>query len=87
MKDALNRFVEANSGKLPTDIAQLKPFFPIAVEDAVLQRYELLRSGNVKDVAETDRFFRLVGEKRFAPVGSGRPMIQIGMEGFIRTGQ
>jgi RNA polymerase sigma factor (sigma-70 family) len=86
-KAALNGFVEAHKGELPTEISQLKPFFPAPVEDEVLQRYELLRSGNVENVPEEDRMFRLVAEKRFAPVGSGRPLVQIGTQGFLRTGQ
>jgi hypothetical protein len=87
MKAALNGFVEANKGELPTEISQLKPYFKVPVEDEVLQRYELLHSGNVNNVPDSDRMFRLVAEKRFAPVGSGRPLIQIGMQGFVRTGQ
>jgi RNA polymerase sigma factor (sigma-70 family) len=86
-KDALNKFLEANAGALPSEMSQLRPFFPSPVEDVVLQRYELLQSGNVKDVAESDRMYRLVGEKRFAPVGSGRPIVSIGTGGFIRAGQ
>jgi RNA polymerase sigma factor (sigma-70 family) len=87
MKDALNKFLEANAGELPSEMSQLRTFFPVPVEDGVLQRYELLQSGSVKDVAESDRMLRLVGEKRFAPVGSGRPIVLIGTGGFIRTGQ
>jgi hypothetical protein len=87
MKTALNGFVEAHKGELPTEISQLKPFFPVPVEDAVLQRYELLHSGNVENVPESDRMFHLVAEKQFAPTGSGRPLVQIGTGGFIRTGQ
>jgi RNA polymerase sigma factor (sigma-70 family) len=87
MKAALNGFVEAHNGELPTELSQLKPFFPVPVEDEVLQRYELLRSGRVENLPESDRMFGLVGEKRFAPVGSGRPLVQIGTQGFHRTGQ
>jgi len=87
MKAALNKFIEANAGELPTEIAQLKPFFPGPVEDGVLQRYEVLRSGNVKDVPELDRSLRLVAERRWAPVGSGRPIVLVGTNGYMRTGQ
>jgi hypothetical protein len=87
MKTALNGFVEAHKGELPTEISQLKPFFPVSVGDEVLLRYELLRSGNIENVLESDRMFHLVAEKHFAPTGSGRPLVQIGTGGFIRTGQ
>jgi hypothetical protein len=87
IRAALNGFLETHQGELPTEISQLRTFFPVSVEDEVLQRYELLRSGNVKDLPESDRMFGLVSEKRFAPVGSGRPLVQIGTQGFLRTGQ
>jgi RNA polymerase sigma factor (sigma-70 family) len=34
--------VNANSALLPTDLAQLKPYFDVPVDDALLQRYQLL---------------------------------------------
>ena len=43
--------------------------------------------GNVQNVPETDKMFRLIAEKPFAPAGSGRRIVQVGTEGFIRTGQ
>ena len=87
IKDALKKFVEANNGELPTTMAQMSPFFPVSINDNLLQRYELLQSGNVKNLPETDRNFRVLAEKRTAAVGSGSPIVQIGTEGFIRTGQ
>ena len=39
---ALNKFSEANEGNLPDNIAQLKPFFDPPVDEAILQRYEVL---------------------------------------------
>lgn len=47
---ALDEYVKANSGQLPTDFSQLKPFFEIPVDDSVLSRYEMLRTGHVKDL-------------------------------------
>jgi len=87
MRSALSGFLEAHQGELPIEIDQLTPFFPVSVEDGVLQRYQLLRSGNIDDISESDRMFGLVSEKPFAPVGSGRPLVKIGMQGFLRTGQ
>jgi RNA polymerase sigma factor (sigma-70 family) len=86
-RDALIEFLKTNNGELPTGMNQLKPFFSIPAEDAVLERYELLQCGNVNKLTELDRNFRLIAEKRTAPIGSGIPIVQIGMQGFIRTGQ
>lgn len=38
---ALDKFIAANNGQLPTDLSQLKPYFEVPVEDAVLQRYQV----------------------------------------------
>jgi hypothetical protein len=43
---SLRKYTEANNGDLPTDLSQLKPFFRVAVDDAVLQRYEIYVTGN-----------------------------------------
>lgn len=43
---AVDRFIEADNGKMPTDISQLKPYFDVPVEDAMLERYEVLPPGN-----------------------------------------
>ena len=43
---SLRKYTEAHNGDLPTDLSQLKPFFSVAVDDAVLQRYEIHVTGN-----------------------------------------
>jgi hypothetical protein len=40
--DAVDKFVAANNGQFPTDIPQLKPYFEVPVDDAMLQRYQVL---------------------------------------------
>lgn len=87
MSTALRGFLDAHHDELPTELSQLKPFFPVTIEDDVLQGYQLVKSGNVNDLEQSDRLFGLVSEKPFAPAGSGRPLIQIGTQGFLRTGQ
>src|SRR5205823_11631170 len=42
LKPALADYLEANKGKFPTDMAQLKSYFESPVEDAVLQRWEII---------------------------------------------
>ena len=39
---ALQLFVQANSGQFPADLAQLKPYFESPVEDAILDRYQIV---------------------------------------------
>src|SRR5207247_9465658 len=41
--------INANAALLPSDLAQLKPYFDVPVEDATLQRYEFLHPGKVHD--------------------------------------
>ena len=38
---ALDKYLEANNQQLPADLPQLKPYFDVPVEDAVLQRYQV----------------------------------------------
>jgi RNA polymerase sigma factor (sigma-70 family) len=42
MRQALLRYMQANNGNFPTDPSQLKPFFDTPIDDAILQRYEVL---------------------------------------------
>jgi RNA polymerase sigma factor (sigma-70 family) len=46
---ALYSFAHANNGQLPTDLAQLKPYLRIPLDDSILERYRLLHSGHVDD--------------------------------------
>lgn len=39
---AVDKFIAANNGQMPTDVAQLKPYFDVPVDDAMLQRYQVL---------------------------------------------
>jgi RNA polymerase sigma factor (sigma-70 family) len=42
--NAVDKFAAANNGQLPTDMSQLKPYFEVPVEDAMLQRYQVLQT-------------------------------------------
>ena len=42
LRPALLQYAEDNSGQFPADLSQLKPYFKSPVDDAVLQRYEIL---------------------------------------------
>ncbi len=39
--EALRKYAAANNGGFPTDLSQLKPYFEVAVDDAILQRYTI----------------------------------------------
>ena len=43
---AVDKFIAANNGQMPTDVSQLKPYFDVPVEDAMLQRYQVLPPGD-----------------------------------------
>ena len=42
LRPALLQYAEDNSGQFPADLSQLKPYFKSPVDEAVLQRYEIL---------------------------------------------
>ncbi len=42
LRPALRQYAEANNEQFPTDLSQLRPYFKSPVEDAILQRYEIL---------------------------------------------
>jgi hypothetical protein len=82
MINALRKYLEVNGGQLPNQLAELKPFLPVSVGDDVLDRYELLHSGNVKDLTEHDRRFSLVSEKKAAADSSTQMMMRMGDTSF-----
>jgi RNA polymerase sigma factor (sigma-70 family) len=60
MAKALRDNTQANGGLVPPDLTQLKAYFQPPVDDAVLARYQVLRSGKLSDIPGDDM---LVGEK------------------------
>ena len=50
MGKALQKYVQANNGQLPTDVSQLTPYFESPVDDATLARYQMIRTGAVGDL-------------------------------------
>ena len=39
---ALQQYAQVNNGQFPTDLSQLKPYFESPIDDAILQRYEIV---------------------------------------------
>jgi hypothetical protein len=50
LQNALRGYAQASNDQLPTDMAQIQPYFQTPVDNAVLQRYSLLRMGSLADV-------------------------------------
>jgi RNA polymerase sigma factor (sigma-70 family) len=50
MGAALANFIAANNGQLPGDISQLQAYFTPPIDGTILQRYQLLQTGNLSDI-------------------------------------
>jgi RNA polymerase sigma factor (sigma-70 family) len=61
--EALANYIAGNNGQLPGDISQLEPYANPPIDGAMLQRYQLLQTGNLSDIPANAP---LIGEK--APV-------------------
>ncbi|HMJ88897.1 MAG TPA: RNA polymerase sigma factor [Candidatus Acidoferrum sp.] len=49
-RSALKKYLTASEGTLPSDWAQLNPYYEKPMDDAILERYELLQTGKLSDV-------------------------------------
>jgi hypothetical protein len=47
---ALNKYCEANGGRIPGDFAELKPYFRDPVDDGILARYRLSNKRNLNEI-------------------------------------
>jgi RNA polymerase sigma factor (sigma-70 family) len=82
MGAALDDYIAANNGQLPNDIADLKSYFNPPADDAMLQRYQLLQTGNLGNLSQTDS---LIAEK--SPVNNQHDtLITIGAFGSHYVG-
>jgi len=54
MGQALDTYIANNNGKLPTDMSQLAPYLNASMDPSVLQRYQLVQSGNLSNISEND---------------------------------
>ena len=76
IQTALQQFAENNGGMLPNEISQLQPYFDPPVDPAMLERYQLLQSGKLSDVAGKTMLVR----EKAAPVDNDYDTrIQIGL--------
>jgi hypothetical protein len=49
LQKALNKYMNANNENPPTDLGQLKPFFDVPIDDAILQRYYVLNNEEARE--------------------------------------
>jgi hypothetical protein len=61
--EAMANYIAGNNGQLPGDISQLWSHFNPPIDGTILQRYQLLQTGNLSDIANNEP---LIAEK--APV-------------------
>ena len=50
LREALDSYSKASGGQLPATLSQLQAYFPSPVDDAILQRYQILQTGKVEDL-------------------------------------
>jgi hypothetical protein len=50
--NALQKYTRANNGQFPTDLSQLQPYFDSPVDDAILQRYEIVSAETIPKAKE-----------------------------------
>jgi len=50
--NALQKYIQANNGRFPTDLSQLQPYFDSPIDDAILQRYEIVPASSVPKAKE-----------------------------------
>ena len=50
LQSSLAKYLAANNNVFPSDIGQLKPYFDSPVEDATLQRYEIVPASSLKSI-------------------------------------
>jgi RNA polymerase sigma factor (sigma-70 family) len=55
MQKALRQFADTHNGTLPTDLAELQPYFAQPVDPALLSRYQLLQTGKLIDLSKDQR--------------------------------
>jgi RNA polymerase sigma factor (sigma-70 family) len=87
LSDGLTQYTKANGGQLPNDLADLKPYLKdprdgTPIDDAALQRYQLLHNGKITDFSSNEP---LIAEK--APVDDQYDTVfQVQASGYTMRG-
>jgi RNA polymerase sigma factor (sigma-70 family) len=82
LNPALTQYAQANNGQFPTDLVQLKPYFPSPVEDAILERWEIAPAKTVR----TDNFGDTIITQKAAVDEDFDPRYAVGLKGFASAG-
>jgi RNA polymerase sigma factor (sigma-70 family) len=82
LSPALTQYAQANNGQFPTDLAQLQPYFPSPVEDAILERWEIAPANTVR----TDDFGDPIITQKTAVDEDWDPRYAVGLKGFASGG-
>ncbi len=82
LNPALTQYAQANNGQFPTDLAQLNPYFPSPVEDAILDRWEIAPASTVR----TDNFGDPIITEKTAVDEDFDPRYAVGLNGFASAG-
>jgi RNA polymerase sigma factor (sigma-70 family) len=80
---ALSRFGKANGGQFPTDLAQLKTYFDSPVDDAMLQRWQIVAANTVSKRVDGGNW--VITQKAAVDAESDRRFV-LGLYGFNSTG-
>ena len=62
--NALQKCIQANNGQFPTDLSQLQPYFNAPVDDAILQRYEIVPANTIPKANEMSESWLIVQKAR-----------------------
>ena len=87
MGHAMEDYVKAANGQLPGSLSELTPYFkpylPQPVDEAMLQRYELLHSGTLRDLPPGEFLIR----EKAAPVDEQfDTLFKIGLDSYAMQG-
>ena len=83
LNPALTQYAQSNNGQFPTDLAQLQPYFPSPVEDAILERWEIAPAKTVR----TDNFGDPIITTKAAVDEDFDPRYAVGLRGFASAGR
>ena len=60
----LQKYIKANNEQFPTDVSQLQPYFDSPVDDAILQRYEIVTANTIPKAKEMSVSWLIIQKAR-----------------------
>jgi RNA polymerase sigma factor (sigma-70 family) len=83
LRPALQQYAKANNGQFPSDLFQLKPYFKVSVDEAILQRWVVLPKGSLVKAVPRDSIEQL-GENWYI---TEKSPVNAKLDGRILCGQ